>query len=216
MSIPALIARPLGRPIITVSIGEDAQVARAAPICSGVWAAVRDGAGETYDFTRTGTAYFTDIQCCGTANQYQSITRIIMVADLSALSGTKAGGLLRVWATGTTETLASQSVIVTDAAPAAPALIVYGDYANVGAIAYSAAVTLAAIAANAYRSFALNAAAVAAVNSAIGVGYVSLAIRIQADQANAEPTWGSAQKAQLTISSHNHGTAAQRPMLLLW
>jgi len=214
--IPAALF-PLTAPVFfEYNPSEDATVAHAAAICAGTWATVYGGAGNTYSFSRISASYTVGITCCGTTNQYQSIQRAIEVFDLSGESGTRSGAILRLYVTALVQTLGSQSLVVTDASPASTSTIVYTDYANVGSTAYSSTVALSAMATSAYLDLTLNAAAITAINSAIGAGALSLGLRLEADRANSEPTWSASQSAKVGYSSRNTGTASQRPLLITW
>lgn len=198
---------------------EDAQVAHAGPICKGTWAQVQGGAGDTYDFTRIGTTMFADIQCCGTADQYQSITRIILAfPTTSVAAGTLPGPnpYVKVTLSGNpTTTLSTGGLSLAGATPANPALMVYTDYAQVGDVAYSGVLgDLATLAQYDEIRFVLNNEGIAALQTAIDAQTpFCVSLRLQADRLNAEPTWASGAKGQIDIYSADHATTRYRPVL---
>lgn len=79
-------------------------------------------------------------------------------------SGTVTAGTLSVYPTAKSDTDTAGSINIYDATPAGTTSLTTADYDQVGTVAYSSAVDLTGMGTGSYLDFALNAAALAAIN----------------------------------------------------
>ena len=154
----------------------------------GTWANVHDGAG-TNVTSPAGTMYSlgnTDPFAAAWATLYRSLVGF----DLSGQSGPIIAAYIALTAkTAWDEMSKNPAFNIFDATPANPGVLAAGDYGNCGVVPYSTAIPYASWPAiNTVQNFVLNAAALAAINVAIGVGQFSVSLREAVyDAPNADP-----------------------------
>lgn len=186
----------------------DGYVAR--DVAEETWAALQGGAG--VDSSDLNILHDIVITAGTTANRWTQIYRLIMLFDTTAIpsGATIISARLRIFPTTIVQTLGGQSIVIVASTPASNTALVNADFVQLGATALSAAITLASLTVSVYNNIALNAAGLAAITKA---GITKLGLRIEADRANAEPTWASGVSADVMIGSADNSFVERRPIL---
>lgn len=201
---------------VIVNPAEDSITTRAVGV-GNTWANVHDGAGTAV--ARTQTFMSARVNASTTVNQYSAFDRAIISFDTAAFAGIPpVAATLTLRSLGTpTDTLngGGNSLSLVGATPASSVLHVAADYGTTGTTLYSPALLLSAVPGTGTDfDFDLNADGLEALADAIEAGEdFSVALVIECDRTNTEPTWGSAQKAEVLVATVNHGTQAARPRL---
>lgn len=232
MSIPALIARPLGVPGIMVVTTEDATVGSAADYWESTWELVHAagaGCNTTGLFTRTQT--YLDIWLSrenhDPDNQdpplWARLVRGIIVfptTGIDAAAIATENSYVRLRSVMVPQhSITGQNIVLTPATPASTTTLAHTDYLQCpGTPKWSTPVAVSSFENNAYVAFRLTAAGAEALTTAIAAqDPFVVCVQIESDADDATPTITSPTtelSARALFASLNHATASYRPVLL--
>ena len=185
-------------------------------INGGLWALVRDGLGES---SNTGSVLvYTSMRTTVTSDNFDDLFRGMFTFDISAISADPSAAILTLTVEGILETLAGQEVVLVIPDPADKTSFVNADYETMSDTAISDVHAITGWVQSDTVDFTFNAAGISALNAAILAGdtYFTVACIFESDRTDTAPTWVSDVKAEARWRSVDHGTAADRPSLVIY
>lgn len=182
------------------------------------WATIRGAAGSGNVDSGEAAAGYGPIyaQADNVSNQWIYITRGIYLFDTSTLGAgvTISAATQSIYCSSKLDQLsATPDTNIYASTPASNTDLANGDYAQVGATAWSTAITYAALTTDAYNDYAYNATGLAAISltSITKTGFRNA----NRDVANSSPTWASSQRYDLIFKFADAAGTTSDPKLVI-
>lgn len=149
------------------------------------WATIRTSTGNIASDSATtmGLGITTDVN----ANQYKSLSRVVLLFDTSAIpdEATINSATVELYANSKANSFSEDwATVVVASTPASNTALATGDYLQTGSTALSGTVATSAITTSAYNTWTLNAAGLAAISK---TGVTKLALVLDRDRSDSEP-----------------------------
>lgn len=190
--MPTLTFNPNANPETTSVDGRVGLVS-----ASSSWAGLHDSTNGSVAADADTNELVTRIVASAAGNNWDAIHRAFFLFDTSSIpdSATILSATFELYITAKTTTLAAQSLVLVTSTPASNTALVTDDYEQVGTTAQSDTLALASVTTSAYNLLTLNAAGLASISK---TGVTKFGLRLEADRANAEPTWASSAQADIS------------------
>lgn len=169
------------------------------------WATIRAAAGSIKQAQADVSSEAVAIRM-GTASGWDLMRRAMFVVNATSVSGTIISAKIRLYVNSKTETLASQSLVLTNGGPASTAIAASDYEANVSnTTIWGDSVALSSVTTSAYNEWNFNATGIAGLQAQIGSNF-KFQLRFESERADSEPGGFSAGK--LANMNWNFGNAA--------
>ncbi len=168
---------------------------------SGVetWAAIRDGNGNQEDDTTTTSLNASLLEASSTTDRWRSLWRGVFVFPMAGIpvGSTVDSATFQFFVNGKGDgNGGSHQIALIDGASASDSALAVSDYQTQGTTKQATNLTVAGISTSAYNTWTLNATGFALLEASLG-GFAKLGLRLEADRANSEPTWGSSELSRI-------------------
>ena len=175
------------------------------------WSTIRAGAGTVVDDATT-VGDMTRISYGQLSSQYTFLGRTPFLFDTSSIGSGQSvsSATFEVYVTATDNTIGNLSFVLVASTPASNTGLVAADYSQTGATALSDTVAVNDITTNAYNTWTLNAAGLAAINT---TGITKLALVFENDRSNTEPSPPAGSGAITTKIAGDFAGSANEPKL---